>query len=720
MISSSARASRSASRYSSPAQPNGGTVSKPLEVSRSSANEGSRSFMQRWLEPSVQNKPSFEEAGLVRGGVLENMAPLGALPKAKKATGENGMPTRKIILKTSTTHPPKKPPGRETPAQDDSDVVGAVSPAVSPPASPLFPPAPTNKRKSLVARTKDDEAEDDEYDPKGDARRRRSRRVSLPVKRTTAAAPTTVAQAPSPTRERRSSTGIVPKPATPVKRHSRSEPGKQGLTDKVVEAAVDEALKHYRYPTAWALKTLYEEKSGDRDFMAMIQDVFSQTADEETMDKFYKQIEERKRQGKKDNRGCYFFVPPATNSRFTPHKPMAAPYAHLIHEPEGLPRESTTRAAKKAKTSHGGAGPETSNVATPRRKGAGAAAAAAAAAAAGAVGTGETDKATRKIIRVKTPASRKRARRDSGSSDSSLSTAISMSSPEVRVSSLNSPSAFRGGAAGRGAVRGDARGVETAAEQAVERGARGARGGSVAVPSTSTATTTTTMPTTTPTAKGTGAKSQTAPKTQPITTRGKSVASSKQVVSNSSRSNSPTLPNTSCTRAHQSSSSFVDDASMPGRVSAAELFPNLKVKSAEKAASVPAPVSAAKDAEIDVPAHMPEEEEEESFWDRRRTARRITSNLSPQESSIRGRGADRETTPVKTTRRTRQSLAASVTTRATRSASKRPSDDFERTVSPIAFSLTGDGSSTVGSRAATPTSLRPAKKQKTGLRVKTS
>ncbi|KFG83102.1 Essential subunit of the histone deacetylase Rpd3S complex [Metarhizium anisopliae] len=690
MISSSARASRSASRYSSPAQPNGGTVSKPLEVSRSSANEASRSFMQRWLEPSVQSKPSFEEAGLLRGGVLENMAPLGALPKAKKTSGENGMPTRKIILKTSTTHPPKKPPGRETPAHDDSDVVAAASPAVSPPVSPLFPPAPASKRKSLVARTKDDEADDEEYDPRGDARRRRSRRVSLPAQRTMAAAVpptttiTTAAQAPSPARERRSSTSIVLKPTTPVKRHSRSEAGKQGLTDKVVEAAVDEALKHYRYPTAWALKTLYEEKSGDRDFVAMIQDVFSQTADEETMDEFYRQVEERKRQGKKDNRGCYFFVPPATNSRFTPHKAMAAPYAHLIHEPEGLPRESMTRAAKKAKTSHGGAGPGTSNAATPGRKGT---AAAAAGAGAGDVGTGQTDKATTKIIRVKTPASRKRARRDSGSSDSSLSTAISMSSPEVRVSSLNSPSAFEG-------------------QQQQQHQA----GEPTAMP--------TTTPTTKGTTKGTGAKSQTAPKSQPITTRGKSVASSKQLVSNSSRPNSPTLPNTSRTRPHKSSSCLADDASMPGRVSAAELFPNLKVKSAEKPA-----VSPAKDAEIDAldaPAPMPEEEEE-SFWDRRRTARRVTNNLSPHESSIRGGpAADRETTPVKTTRRTRQSLAASVTTRATRSASKRPNDDLERTVSPIAFSLPGDGSSAVGSRAATPTSLRPAKKQKTGLRVKTS
>ncbi|KHN95091.1 Essential subunit of the histone deacetylase Rpd3S complex [Metarhizium album ARSEF 1941] len=612
------------------------------------------------------------------------MAPLGALPKAKKATGENGVPTRKIILKTSSTHPPKKPAGQDALAQDDGHAGRAASPAASPPASPLLPPAPANKRKPLAAKAKEDEADDEEYDPKGDSRRRRSRRVSLPVKRTTTAA-TTAAQPPT-SRERRSSTSIVLKPATPVKRQARGEPEKQGLTDKVVEAAVDEALKHCRYPTAWALKTLYEEKSGDRDFVAMIQDVFSQTADKETMDEFFKQMEERKRQGKQDNRGCYFFVPPAmSSSRSTPRKPVAAPYAHLIHEPGELPREGTTRAAKKAKVSHGDAGLGTSPV-----KGAGAAAA----------GTGRTERATptTKIIRVRTPAWRKRARRDSGSSDSSLSTTVSMSSPEVRASGLGSPSALVRPAAGRGDGRGDG------------RGAREARGGTVAAPSTTTTTASTTS-----TGEATGAKSQTVPKPQPITTRGKSAASSKQVVSNSYRSNSPTLPNASRSRAHQSPSSLADDASMPGRVSAAELFPNLKLKPAEKSASV----SATTDAEIDVPARMPEEDEE-SCWDRRRTARRATNNFSPQESAVRVPDAERGTTPARTTRRTRQSLAASVTARATRSASKRPSDDAERTVSPIALSLTGDGSSTVPSRAATPTSLRPAKKQRTGLRVKSS
>ena len=37
--------------------------------------------MQRWLEPPVQVKASYQEAGLMRHGVVEGMAPLGTMPK---------------------------------------------------------------------------------------------------------------------------------------------------------------------------------------------------------------------------------------------------------------------------------------------------------------------------------------------------------------------------------------------------------------------------------------------------------------------------------------------------------------------------------------------------------------------------------------------------------------------------------------------------------------
>lgn len=102
------------------------------------------------------------------------------------------------------------------------------------------------------------------------------------------------------------------------------------VTDKVVDVAVEEALRHFRYPTAWALRTLYDERSGNQNFLAMVEDVFQQTADRETLETFARLIHEKKKEGKKDNRGCYFFVPPVLNNRFTPHSPRPAPYGRLI------------------------------------------------------------------------------------------------------------------------------------------------------------------------------------------------------------------------------------------------------------------------------------------------------------------------------------------------------------------------------------------------------
>ncbi|PHH53562.1 Transcriptional regulatory protein RCO1 [Ceratocystis fimbriata CBS 114723] len=92
----STRATRS--RIASPAQAQGqGTNSSTSRQSETtpkgaaSSSDSSRSFLQRWLEPEIQNKASFEEHGLMRCGVLENMAALGTLPKLppKKRAQQN-------------------------------------------------------------------------------------------------------------------------------------------------------------------------------------------------------------------------------------------------------------------------------------------------------------------------------------------------------------------------------------------------------------------------------------------------------------------------------------------------------------------------------------------------------------------------------------------------------------------------------------------------------
>ncbi|CAK7227992.1 hypothetical protein SBRCBS47491_006753 [Sporothrix bragantina] len=102
------------------------------------------------------------------------------------------------------------------------------------------------------------------------------------------------------------------------------------VTDKVVDLAVEEALRHNRYPTAWALRTLYDEQAEDQGFLTMVEDVFQQTAGRETLDTFVRMVHEKKKEGKKDNKGCHHFVPPSTDSDFTLPKPIPAPYGDLI------------------------------------------------------------------------------------------------------------------------------------------------------------------------------------------------------------------------------------------------------------------------------------------------------------------------------------------------------------------------------------------------------
>ena len=640
MISSNTRASRS--RYSSPAQTqsqqnggnwNGSGNGNPLD----SSGDTSRAFMQKWLEPSVQTKTSFEEAGLIRYGVLENMAPLGTMPKPKKP-GENGHPVRRIVLRPSGSgiataanaarESTPKTPAATTASSPPPAKTSAEVPAVSTPAT--APP----QRKALPTKTRED---DDEYDPKGISRRRKLRRASGSA---AAADSTTTTSAPASAsglskRPRRSSGAGVRKrsismsASKPVARRSSSsfmhlEPGDREFTDKVIEAAVDEALDLYRYPTAWALRTLYDENAGDHEFAAMIEDVFHQTADAPTLEKFRSMIEDKKREGKKDNQGCYYFVPPATNSRFTPHKPKPAPYAKLLHPQPVADEVEPPRAIKKIKLSHAAA------ATTPRKT---------AAHANGVHGSGRMS-------------SRKRARRGSHSSDSSLSSAVSLSSPEASVESL-SPS-FRGGGAG-------------------------------------------------------GAKPSDAPKSGPIKTRGKSL-SSKQAAPIASESTSPT---------HPSHTKRPVDASMPGRISVSDLYPSLPSKT----------ITLPKD-EIDtlsgLPPHVPEREgveDDDVFWDRRRDARKVSNGYSAFASSVRG-GSEMDTeqaaTPARGTRKTRQSLLLPASTRATRSASKRPNEDTDGALSPASPSVQGDGSSAVGSRAATPSALRASKKPRTGLRIKSS
>lgn len=595
-MSSSTRATRS--RFSSPAQAQPKNKSLlPLEPSATKGNEASKTFMDRWLEPSVQTKTSFEEAGLARFGVLENMAPLGSLPKARMFTGEAGSAIRKIILKTGAAR-----------AKEELDRASSKRSSRSPAGSP--PPA---KRAARETSSQEPAADDSGADVPRETTERTRRRLN----RRAAAAQDDTAGDESFTSSVKLEVG------TPdLAEASAAE-------DKTVVGVVGDEAGHHN-AEGWPLSSIDGE----------LPEALAQAADAETMNAFNQQMQQITQEGSRDNKGCYYFVPPSEDDRSA--APAKSKSASLSNHDDDGSSEADTRAAKKAKTSHGlGA---TTEAAKTRLFGSTTTKATDEQDDEGIIATAQRDSA---------PAKNRKRRRDSESSGASLSSVAnaadleSLDSPLARLSSP-SPAARPTAATSTGASK---------------------------------------------------ASTSDAPDRRPGNSR------SRTTKTRSSEANSLSL-NTNITAnvaSPSTNSPRTAHGNMPGRLAASELL-SLQGSGPEGAVNDEPPSS---------PVHH---EEDETVWNRRREAQKVTNNYKASESAVR-RGAkkSRPSTPVRSSRRTRQSTGAPASTRATRSAVKKPGDDAEGRSSSVAPSLLADESSLADSRAVTPT-----KKPKSGLRVKSS
>lgn len=613
-------------------------------------------------------------------------------------------------------------------------------------------------------------------------------------------------------------------------------------TEKVIETAIEEALRHYRYPTAYALRVLWDEHSADAAFVTMVQDVFTQSADPETMRRFSRMIEKTKRQGKKNEAGFVYFEQPRSGSLSQKQKALAAPYVKLIQRPATATatdeqEQGEMRPTKKIKIIHSGAGKDKS---LHEDASVSASVSATAATAATAADTCIT----------KTLPSRRRGRRHSGSSESSLSSAMSLSSPEMTHRGHHGRSAS--GHQGHLLASPSARPKVKINKSKARARASAANPNSRPQPPSLQAT----DAPNTPIANGLQAPNAlqsngSAPKTGPISTaRRQSLASdqgqgqdeqdqeqdqdvdqdvdqdqqelhydqdrnrdpSQEQQPSFAGLDDPSSPMHSMSRPHHhthhnnnnttitTSSSFLSTSNVnldphsnspspPQSPTTAVVEERQRQRQQDKIQSTtnkqdhhsgqdakqlqilqkqspqdqvvvskaPSPLTAAdgRDAVADAsmpgliiaPDHPPPQE----VATRRCEAKKITNGYTAAESSVRdasllqrlslsmsmSTSRDRDVTPVRftsgfasasTRRATRQSAttAAAVpptSTRSTRSTNKRPGghDEPDRNESPSVFSFQGgDGSSATGSRAVTPTNLRPTKKQKTGPRVKLS
>lgn len=321
--------------------------------------------MRSWLEPPVQNKPSFQDAGLLRSGVLENMAPLGTLPKAnalKRTTmgkttrsspspGEEDVASAPAAVVRKTTF--KVMPYSQSVALATTETSSAPA-SRSPSVPALEMEVEQSRSQSPLSRPSHlplviDDGLDEDYVPKKTKKPRKSaakQNGQIASEETVGASeittePATTRRQSTRRKTRRQSSPTPPQPAAfraPSSTRDR-EPEDKDMADKVVELAVEEALDCHRYPTAFAIRLLYDDYQNDPHFVAMIEDIAHQRADIETLQEFTRLVKEKKKDGARHGNAYEYFVPPSDGSRASPSKALPAPYAELLRMDIGSLRD---------------------------------------------------------------------------------------------------------------------------------------------------------------------------------------------------------------------------------------------------------------------------------------------------------------------------------------------------------------------------------------------
>ena len=103
------------------------------------------------------------------------------------------------------------------------------------------------------------------------------------------------------------------------------------VVEKSFDAAVEQALQHHNYAVAYALRTLYEEFQDNARFLLLAESIFRQTASPDSVFEFGLYLNPKIEEGNKDSTGIAYFEPEAReNKEYVPHPPQPAPYRDHI------------------------------------------------------------------------------------------------------------------------------------------------------------------------------------------------------------------------------------------------------------------------------------------------------------------------------------------------------------------------------------------------------
>ncbi|KAH8895027.1 hypothetical protein GQ53DRAFT_762393 [Thozetella sp. PMI_491] len=313
------RASRS--RFSSPL-PASATPNEPSKTSGPNSGTGGQQTLLGWLEPPVNMKASYQDAGLMRHGVVGNMAPLGTMPKVG-------------IFKKAAAPPPQ--------SQQESHSSSAPTPVrkiIIKQRANTTPPAPTPTAASVPAHEADETEEEEQGETDIDEM---EEDIDLHGTRSISGHHSHTGYGDDDLAGRSSSGHISA-------RGSLSHPGAgrfgsvvpqpglfnglppvldRAFVDKIVALAVDEALRYFRYPTAYALRMLYDEQSSDPDMLCLFARWLTQTASGDDLDRIARLMHPKKREGARDHTAYHYFVPPPRDKIPPEWKP--SPHGDLVH-----------------------------------------------------------------------------------------------------------------------------------------------------------------------------------------------------------------------------------------------------------------------------------------------------------------------------------------------------------------------------------------------------
>ncbi|CAN8096366.1 unnamed protein product [Discula destructiva] len=120
-----------------------------------------------------------------------------------------------------------------------------------------------------------------------------------------------------------------------------------------IERGVAEAIKHRCYIDAYALRFAYDQHQDNLRFLLQTEAVYRQMATREAAGEWARTLQPYKVQGQENHTALKYFVPEAENDKdfdLETHRPLPAPYAHLVSIDLGEVRNGRRKAATATAT----------------------------------------------------------------------------------------------------------------------------------------------------------------------------------------------------------------------------------------------------------------------------------------------------------------------------------------------------------------------------------